>query len=42
VLLGYFFRTAHDNLPNIGDTHGLYSSDAILIARFGDLGLVER
>jgi hypothetical protein len=41
VGLGYFFGRRFSHLPTAEDTRELVSSDAILIARFGDLGIVE-
>ncbi len=41
VILGYFFAPRYPKLPTAQDTKGLSASDAILIARFGDLGLLR-
>lgn len=42
VLLGYFFGPRRDEMPTLDDAVGLRTSDAVLIARFGHLGLTQR
>lgn len=39
ILLGYFFGVKTSELPTKDDCVGLSSTDASLVARFGDLGL---
>jgi hypothetical protein len=41
VILGYFFGTRHRNLPRGENLRDLSRTDAILVARFGDTGLVQ-
>lgn len=41
LVLGYFFGPRHDRLPTIEDTEGKRPNGAILIAMFGDLGMLE-
>jgi hypothetical protein len=40
VLLGYFFRPARDHVPGLEIVDRLRPTDAILIGRFGHLGIV--
>ncbi|MBM3240185.1 hypothetical protein FJZ31_28200 [Candidatus Poribacteria bacterium] len=39
ALFGYFFGPRRSRLPNLNDIRDLTMADAILIGRFGDLGL---
>ena len=41
VLLGYFFGPKRDEVPTPDDLRGLSASDAVLVERFGDLGVVQ-
>ena len=41
VLLGYFFGPRRAAVPGLEDVVALRWSDAVLVQRFGDLGLVE-
>lgn len=41
ILLGYFFGPKRHSLPKLDDAGHCHSEDAILIARFGDLGLLN-
>jgi hypothetical protein len=41
ILLGYFFGPRRHDLPNLDDVRNCRSTDAILVARFGDLGLLN-
>jgi Immunity protein 26 len=41
ILFGYFFGPKSDQLPTFGQTMGLKPNKAILLARFGDLGLKQ-
>lgn len=41
IALGYFFGRKFCNLPNIEDVRTFAPSDAILIARFGDQGIID-
>jgi len=40
-ILGYLFGPRHPNLPTKEDIIGLSANDAVLIRRFGDLGLLN-
>lgn len=42
VLLGYFFGPRRAEAPAMKDIEGLRSSDAVLVRKFGDLGLVQK
>jgi hypothetical protein len=39
--LGYFFGPKYQNVPTDADTQSKQATDAILIAWFGDLGIIE-
>ena len=41
VNLGYFFGPNHAKIPNASELASLTPTDAILIKRFGDLGLIN-
>ena len=41
VLLGYFFGPRRSEVPALGDVAGLQSGDAVLIRKFGHLGIVQ-
>jgi Immunity protein 26 len=41
VLLGYFFGPRRPGVPSLNDVDGLARDDAILIAKFGHLGLKQ-
>lgn len=41
VLLGYFFRPRHKEVPPLGAVERLSWRDAILVQRFGDLSLIK-
>lgn len=41
VLLGYFFGPPHAEVPELEDTVGLKPADAVLIRKFGHLGIVH-
>lgn len=41
ILLGYFFGVRSSEQPSSEDCVGLTQADAILVARFGDLGLKQ-
>jgi hypothetical protein len=41
VLLGYFFGPRRDSVPNLGELSALSASDAALVERFGDLGILD-
>lgn len=41
ILLGYFFGPRHDELPDIKDIRQLRAEDAVLVGRFGHLGLKQ-
>jgi len=40
-LLGYFFGPHRDALPSLIDVQGLAPSDAVLVGKFGHLGLTR-
>jgi hypothetical protein len=42
ILLGYFFGPRREHLPSLNDVQGLTVKDAILVRRFGDLGLYNK
>jgi hypothetical protein len=39
--LGYFFGPTRQHLPTAADVENLHAADAVLIQRFGDLGIIE-
>jgi len=39
ILLGYFFSMKFENVPSTEDLDNLKSTEALLLCRFGDLGL---
>ena len=41
VLLGYFFGPRRDHTPTLDELGSLNAADALLVAQFGDLGLIE-
>lgn len=41
VLLGYFFGPRRDALPSLADAQGLAPDDAVLVGKFGHLGLKQ-
>jgi Immunity protein 26 len=41
ILLGYFFGPRREHVPQLTELSVLSASDAVLVARFGDLGLIE-
>ena len=41
VLLGYFFGPQHSEVPSLQDVVGLRSGDAVLVRKFGHLGIVQ-
>jgi hypothetical protein len=41
VLVGYFFDRKFDRLPRVADVHDLRPQHAVLVRKFGDLGLVK-
>jgi hypothetical protein len=41
VLLGYFFGPRRDKFPTLDELRDLSAPDAILVERFGDLGIVD-
>lgn len=41
VLLGYFFGPRHDSAPTLDELSALSASDAVLVERFGDLGILD-
>lgn len=41
VLLGYFFGPRRGSVPSLTDVQGLRPDDAILVGRFGHLGLKQ-
>ena len=41
VLAGYFFGPARLNVPTLVDVGGLTTADAVLVGRFGHLGLIQ-
>ena len=41
VLLGYFFGPRRDALPSLADAQGLVPADAVLVGKFGHLGLKQ-
>ncbi len=41
VLLGYFFGPRRDRVPTLDELNGLPPSDAALVERFGDLGILD-
>lgn len=41
ILLGYFFGPRRHDLPRLDEVKDLSASDAVLVERFGDLGLVQ-
>src|ERR1035438_9327257 len=41
VLLGYFFGPRRSQLPSLNDVRALIPDDAVLVSRFGHLGLVD-
>lgn len=42
VLLGYFFGPKRDEVPELSDVEHLAASDAVLVCKFGHLGLVKK
>jgi hypothetical protein len=42
ALLGYFFGPRHAGIPSLEDVADLKSADAILVRKFGHLGLVQK
>ena len=42
ALLGYFFGPRHADVPSLADVADLKPADAILVRKFGDLGLVQK
>jgi hypothetical protein len=41
VLLGYFFGPKRDTVPTLDEISSLSASDAALVERFGDLGILD-
>jgi hypothetical protein len=41
VLLGYFFGPRRDTVPTLDELSSLSASDAALVERFGDLGILD-
>ena len=41
ILIGYFFGPRRAVIPALGDLASLKASDAVLVRRFGDLGLLR-
>ena len=41
AIFGYFFGPRHADVPAASETAGLMPSDAVLVCKFGDLGLLE-
>jgi hypothetical protein len=41
INLGYFFGPSRDDVPHLSELAPLKPSDAVLVRRFGDLGLIE-
>lgn len=41
IVLGYFFGPRRDQVPTLSELGPLHATDAVLIAQFGDLGLIE-
>jgi hypothetical protein len=41
ILLGYFFGPRRDDVPTLDELKSLSASDAVLVDRFGHLGLVR-
>ena len=41
-VLGYFFGPRHPDVPTLEDVRGLKPGDAVLVRKFGDLGLLEK
>jgi hypothetical protein len=41
VLLGYFFGPKRDTIPTLDEISSLSASDAALVERFGDLGILD-
>jgi len=41
VLLGYFFGPKREKVPTLDELQGLSASDAVLVERFGHLGIVD-
>ena len=41
ILLGYFFGPRHDDIPSVHDAKDLKANDALLVCRFGHLGLTQ-
>jgi len=41
VLLGYFFGPVRPEVPALGDVAGLRPGDAVLVRKFGHLGIVQ-
>lgn len=41
AIVGYFFAPLRKTLPTEDDTKGLTSQDAVVIYKFGDLGLIK-
>jgi len=42
VLLGYFFGPKRADVPELSDVEHLKASDAVLVCKFGHLGLVKK
>jgi Immunity protein 26 len=41
VLLGYFFGPPHADVPSLDEAVGLTPGDAVLVRKFGHLGIVQ-
>lgn len=41
ILIGYFFGPRRDDVPRLAGLDSLSASDAVLVARAGDLGLIQ-
>ncbi|HVZ87865.1 MAG TPA: immunity 26/phosphotriesterase HocA family protein [Polyangia bacterium] len=42
VLVGYFFGPRHDAAPTLDDVRDLKPQDAVMVGKFGHLGLTQR
>lgn len=42
IVLGYFFGPRYETVPTIYDTQSLSPDQAVLVCRFGDLGLLDK
>lgn len=40
-VIGYFFNAHHDKVPLLASVSGTRPADAMLVLRFGDLGLID-